>query len=113
MLLPGDEGLSFTEVGKRLGELWKAMSTEEKLLYTQQADEDKCRVAELIEKDPELATANKSRKRERKAKHDKSSKQGERKRPAHKPKPREKEDAEESGADPSAAGKTSGVASKV
>ncbi|GIL65240.1 hypothetical protein Vafri_19053 [Volvox africanus] len=34
-------GLSVTEIGKRLGELWKEVSEEDKKKYLKQAEEDK------------------------------------------------------------------------
>lgn len=42
-------GIAFTEVGKKIGEMWKALSSEEKAPYEAQAEADKKRYAEEME----------------------------------------------------------------
>jgi len=42
-------GIAFGEVGKKIGEMWKTLSAEDKAPYDAQADEDKKRYAEDME----------------------------------------------------------------
>lgn len=51
-------GIAFTEVGKKIGEMWKGLSQEEKAPYEAQAEADKKRYAEEMEVYQKLKAGN-------------------------------------------------------
>lgn len=61
-----EEGLSFTEVGKRLGEIWKSLTDNEKEPYQEQANADKIRVHALNAAAAEVGDAPEKEKKFRK-----------------------------------------------
>lgn len=54
-----EEGLSFTEVGKRLGEIWRGLSDKDKAPYNEQAAVDKARVEKLKADNPDAVMEEK------------------------------------------------------